>query len=184
VLDSGNIDTVPIYSQLSTNATHGAVINLRSNPGGGGTNSTCGGLSADGGTTCAIPPIGATNSAITAGTAAFGLFVSDGYLDAATALSTGTITAESTYNDGVNVNTAAPTTLHFGMDNTTAEAANGTVPSVYTGNVSSTFGTTLAHTTAPTYRVENTYVFGATAALTTPAGIYTANMSMTATGTF
>jgi len=184
VLDAGTIDTQDIFSQLSTNATHGAVINLRSNPGGGGTNATCGGLSADAGTTCAIPPIGATAAAITAGTAVFGLFVKDGYVNAATPASTGTMPASATYNDGVNTNTAAPTTLHFGMDNSTAQAATGGAYRTYSGNVSSTFGSTLAKSSGPTYRLQNQYVFGATAALTTPAGIYTANMSMTATGTF
>lgn len=183
VLEPSQVNTATIYSQLSTNATHGAVINLRSNPGGSGTNSTCGGLSADGGTTCAIPPVGATAAAIVAGTAAFGLFVSDSYLDAATPASTGTITPSTIYHNASHVDEVTPD-LYYGMDNTTATAPNGTVPNTYSGSVSGTFGSTLATTTGPTYRVENNYVFAATAALTTPAGIYTANMSMTATGTF
>lgn len=183
VLEPSQVDRATIYSQLSTNATHGAIINLRSNPGGSATNSTCGGLSADAGTTCAIPPVGATAAAIVAGTANFGLFVSNSYLDAASAASTGTITPSATYHNAAHVDEITPD-LWYGMDNTTSTALNGTVPSVYSGSVSGTYGSTLAHTTGPVYRVENNYVFAATAALTTPAGIYTANMNMTATGTF
>ena len=75
------------------------------------------------------------------------------------------------------------TQLAFGMDNTTA-TAQVSGQSAYSGSVSGTFGSTLAKSTGPTYRVQNRYIFGATAALTTPAGIYTSNMTMTATGTF
>jgi hypothetical protein len=193
VLDSNNVYTSNLYSQLSTNASSGAVVNLRSNRGTCGTGgpppgvSLPGGLSADGGTFCNIPPInsgsGAGASAMTAGTAAFGLFVSDG---AQGPSGVGSLTATGAYNDGVNVNTASPTTLHFGMDTTTVEAA-GTTPKAAdgaAGSVISTFGSTLCFTNSPTYRVNTTYVFAATAALTTPAGIYTANMTMVATGIF
>jgi hypothetical protein len=51
-------------------------------------------------------------------------------------------------------------------------------------NVTSEFGSTLASSTGPTYLVDTNYVFAATAGLTTPAGIYSANLSMIATGTF
>jgi hypothetical protein len=177
VLDSNNVDTGTIYSQLSTNATHGAVINMRNS------NTSCGGLSADGGTTCAIPAIaGGANtgaSAMTAGTAAFGLFVSNSTADPNGGI--GTITPSPIYHDSSHV--TIPTNLWYGMDTTTA---TGTFAgqSAYTGSVTGTFGSTVASASAPTYRVENTYVFAATAALTTPAGIYTANLSMIATGTF
>jgi hypothetical protein len=176
-LDSNNVDTGTIYSQLSTNATHGAVINMRNS------NTSCGGLSADGGTTCAIPAIaGGANtgaSAMTAGTAAFGLFVSNSTADPNGGI--GTITPSPIYHDSSHV--TIPTNLWYGMDTTTA---TGTFAgqSAYTGSVTGTFGSTVASASAPTYRVENTYVFAATAALTTPAGIYTANLSMIATGTF
>lgn len=184
VLEPSQVDRATIYSQLSTNATHGALITLRSNPGGNTTtNATCGGLSSDAGTTCAIPPVGATAAAIAAGTAAFGLFVSDSYLDAASPAATGTITPHATYHNASHDDEITPD-LWYGMDNSTATAVNGNVANTYSGSVSGTFGSELAHTTGPTYRVENNYVFAATASLTTPAGIYTANMSMTATGTF
>ncbi|MFO0781555.1 MAG: hypothetical protein U0524_01510 [Candidatus Saccharimonadales bacterium] len=175
VLDSGVVDKgdTPIWSQLSTNATHGAVINLRSNW-------ACGGLSADGGTTCAIPPVGDTATIMTPGDAAFGIFVSDSY---GRPEAVGATTPSAAYNDGVNENETDMTQLAFGMDNTTA-TAQVSGQSAYSGSVSGTFGSTLAKSTGPTYRVQNRYIFGATAALTTPAGIYTSNMTMTATGTF
>lgn len=188
VLDAGQVDLTdgtgadvnkPLYSQLSTNATNGAVINLRSNW-------ACGGLSADGGSTCAIPAAGDTPTIFTAGTAAFGLFVGDSFLnnDASSSAATGTITPSAIYNNGVNVDDDNPADLALGMDDTTATAAVGGSQRSYSGSVSGTFGSTVASTTAPVYRVHNKFVFGATAALTTPAGIYTANMTMTATGTF
>jgi hypothetical protein len=160
ILDSSAVDTGTVYSQISTNATHGAVINMRNS------NTTCGGLSADGGTTCAIPPVGSTASAITAGTADFGLFAAAPANDGSTgATGAGSFTVNTNYNDGTH--TTPP--YFYGMNAT---------------NVESTYGDTVVSTTAPCYRVDGAYTFGATAALTTPAGIYTANIAMIATGTF
>ncbi len=178
VLDSNAVDHASIYSQLSTNATNGAVINLHSS------NTACGGLSADGGATCAIPAInsgsGAGASALSAGTAGFGIFVSNSTPDPAGG--TGTITPKAAYHNASH--TTIPSDVWYGMDTTTASGASGSPPATYNGNVTTTFGSTLASASAPVYRVENTYDFGATAALTTPAGIYTANLSMIATGSF
>jgi hypothetical protein len=177
VLDSSAVDVGSIYSQLSTNATSGAVINIHNS------NTSCGGLSANGGTTCAIPPINSGSnagaSAMTAGTAAFGLFVSSSTADPSGGV--GTITPSSIYHNNSHV--TVPTDVWYGMDTATALGA-GTIPATYTGGVTSTFGSTIASASAPVYRVENTYTFAATAALTTPAGIYTANLSMIATGSF
>jgi len=180
ILDDTAVDHDTIFSQISTNATNGAVINLRSNPGGKLSGApTCSGLSADIGVTCAIPAAGATASAIVAGTAEFGLFVSDG---APGTNGTGaTMTPTTIYNDQTN---EGPT-YFYGMDGATAQTANpGGLNRTFTGNVSGTFGSTLAAATGPTYRNQNSYRFAATAALTTPAGLYTANMTMTATGSF
>jgi hypothetical protein len=165
VLDSGAVDTGTINSQLSTNATNGAVVRMRNS------NLTCGGLSADNGTTCAIPAINAgaaTASAMTAGTAAFGLFVSSSTLGTN---GIGALTPTAAYHNGSHV--TVPGDVWYGMDTGTAN-----------DNVTSTFGSTLCSTPSPVYRVNNSYTFAATAALTTPAGIYTANLSMIATGTF
>lgn len=185
VLDSQNVDlsngdetgSDPIYSQLSTNATNGAVINLRSNH-------ACGGLSADGGATCAIPPIGDTADIITAGTAEFGMFVSESFDNIDTGAATGDIIPSSVYHDPANVDESDPTQLALGMDNSTATAAVGGSQRTYSGSVSGPFGSMIASSSGPTYRIHNRYIFGATASLTTPAGIYTANLTMTATGTF
>jgi hypothetical protein len=166
VLDSGAVDTGTIYSQLSTNATNGAVIRLRNS------NLTCGGLSADNGTTCAIPAhnagSGAGASIMNAGTAAFGLFVADSTLGTN---GIGALTPAAAYHNASHV--TVPTDVWYGMDTTTAN-----------NNTTSTFGSTLSDTSSPIYRINTAYTFAATAALTTPAGIYTANLSMIATGTF
>ncbi len=163
-----------LFTQLSTNATHGAVVNIHTST--AACSSNAGGLSADAGATCAIPPINAgagTASGMTAGTAAFGLYVANSTLDVG---GTGSLTPTAAYHNGshTTIPTGATTgDLFFGWDTTTAN-----------NNVISTFGSTMGSTAAPCYRVDNEYVFGATASLTTPAGIYQANMSMIATGTF
>jgi hypothetical protein len=166
ILDSSVVDTDTIHSQLSTNATNGAVVRMRNS------NLSCGGLSADNGTSCPIPAhnggSGAGASALVAGTASFGLFVG------ASSLGTngvGTLTPAAAYHNASH--TTVPSDVWFGMDNTTAN-----------NNVTSTFGSTLCTTSGPIYRVNTAYTFAAAAALTTPAGIYTANLSMIATGTF
>lgn len=167
ILDAQQVDTANVYTQISTNATSGAVINMRNS------NTTCGGLSADSGTTCAIPAINAganTPVGVSAGTAAFGLFVSASSTNTA---GVGTFTPDSRFNDGVNTNLAAPLTIFYGMDTTTSN-----------DNVQSTYGAKIASSTGPVYRVYNNLVFAATAAAATPAGIYTANLSLIATGTF
>ena len=161
ILDNSAVDTGTVYSQISTNATYGAAIAMRDS------NTTCGGLSADGGLTCAIPAnnTGAgTPAAIVAGTAAFGMYVTNGTLGTN---GVGTLTADPNYNDG--------TPTHYGMDTETTTDA---------GSVIGTYGDRVAYTNAPCYRLNNAYTFAATASLTTPAGIYTANMDLIATGTF
>lgn len=198
VLDANTVDLANVWTQLSTNATHGAVINMRNNnltctgP-AGYTGAVGGGLSADGGTTCAIPPTNngaATPAALPAGTASFGLFACS-YTPAVGVGTVGTLAATAPYNDGTHVSTCnnagnnpTPSTVFFGMDNTTATAAGGVVPATYNGAVAGLFGSSVATTTAPVYRADDRYMFAATASLTTPAGVYTANLSMIATGTF
>lgn len=157
-LDSSVIDTATIYSQLSTNAGSGAIVRIRNS------NSSCGGLSLDGGTTCGIPPTnGGSNvtpnsaaTAMQAGTAAFGLAVSSG----------SGVTASAPY-------TGATATNYYGMDTTTAGA-----------NVTTTYGGQVMSCAGPVNNVTNTWTFAATASNTTPSGIYTANIVAIATGTF
>jgi hypothetical protein len=176
ILDTSAVDAGFIYTDLSTNATHGAVINMRNS------NTTCtgpggaGGLSADGGTTCAIPPVngGAVGPvAINHGTAAFGMWC--GAYAVSGAGTTGTVNCTSDYNDGVHIPVGTNVSnVDYGMD---------TVGTGF-GSVIGTYGSEVAATTTPTFNAFDEYVFGATAGLTTPAGIYTAALSLVATGTF
>lgn len=162
VLNASAVDTNQVYSQLSTNALHGAVIKAH-------LNNACGGLSRDGGTTCDIPAVNSgasTPAAITAGTAAFGMMVQNG------TGGTGTITADPNYNDGTD--TTCDDTAFFGMD-TTSTGGN---------NVVGTFGDLAASSTTAVNNVNNLFCFGATASNITPAGLYSADISLIATGTF
>jgi hypothetical protein len=51
-------------------------------------------------------------------------------------------------------------------------------------NVSSTYGSIIQTSTAPSANSTSTLTFGATASATTPAGLYTATMVLVCTGTF
>jgi len=176
-IDNSQIDTASAFMQLSTNATHGAIIRMHSS-----NSCTNGGLSADGGADCSVPGVGATAGQLAAavpntGGANFGLFVGAGYTTTGVAASTGVITPSATYNDGTgtltNLPVPAPGDIHFGMDNNTTTG----VESAYGNQIASTGG-------APCNTVNSQLVFGAIASLTTPAGIYQANESLIATGTF
>lgn len=172
ILDTTAVDIGKIWTDLSTNATHGAVIDMRNSnltctgPGGAG------GLSADGGTTCAIPPVASGASGvvpIAAGTAAFGMWC--GPYAVSGAGTTGSLACTTNFND--TVHTASSPPIYYGM------YTNGG-----TGGVVGPYGATVASASGPTYNDYLEYVFGATASLTTPAGIYNADLSLIATGTF
>ena len=204
ILDSGNVDYGTVFSQISTNASNGAVIAMRNS------NSTCtndggatfpSGLSADAGATCAIPGSGSTAVSIVAGVAKFGMFAWD--TQPAGASSVGSITPTATYHDNAHkaftvngvasnnfnaVTTAAdpivPTDVFYGMDYTTAVGTDVAAQHTQFGNVRTTFGSIVGSCTGPVFRVNGAYTFAATASLTTPAGVYTANLDLIATGTF
>jgi hypothetical protein len=116
---------------------------------------TCGGLSSDGGTTCSIPAAGATPVTLTNTNGGFGLYVNAG------SGGTGTVTPNANYNDG--------TSTHYAMNTT---------------NVTSTYGDAIESSSAPVSSVNNQLTFAAIAKATTPAGVYTATMTLIATGTF
>lgn len=185
ILDNNQADTASIWSQLSTNATNGAVIDLVNS------NVTCGGLSADNGVTCAIPAVNGGAAIATApnaieanaGTAAFGMFASTS--SPATGGGVGSITPNAPYHTAGHAKQEVPTDpdTYYGMDTTTTQV-NGNTPATTPGNVKTKFGSIVASTASPAYHINNKYIFAATAALTTPAGIYAANLSMIATGTF
>lgn len=152
VIDSTQVDnnssTTPTYTQISTNAQSGAIVRLKNS-------NTCGGLSSDGGTTCAIPAAGATPITLTNTNGGFGLYVNAG------SGGTGTVTPNANYNDG--------TSTHYAMNTT---------------NVTSAYGDAIESSSAPVSSVNNQLTFAAISKATTPAGVYTATMTLIATGTF
>lgn len=184
VISNEQIDTASAFMQISTNATHGAVIRMKAGNSCSGTGNNAG-LSVDGGANCAIPGIDntAAGQLVTAtpntGNAAFGLFVNTGYLTTGVSASTGSIVPDPNYNDGTHTTTTnLPTPLvndlYYGMDNTTD-----------TLGVASTYGDKIADTgDAPCNTVNAQLVFAAIASLTTPAGIYQGSENLIATGTF
>ena len=154
ILDSSVVDTDDAYFQISTNALTGATVRMKSR-------NACanGGLSRDGGTTCPIAGLGTTGAGpttFTAATALFGLHITS------VAGGTGTVAPELDY-DGT-------TSTNYGM--------NGTA-------VTSTYGDPIANTSGTaTADVNSLLTFGAQASVTTPAGVYSVNESLIATGTF
>jgi hypothetical protein len=157
VLDSTAVDTDTAHFQISTNALTGAVVRMKSH-------NACinGGLSRDGGATCPIPGIGAF-ALPSASTALFGLHLTT------VAGGTGTVTADSDYDGN-----AQPT--FYGMGNTTIGGTNDPT-STYGADIATTTGTASAN-------VNELMTFAAQASVTTPAGVYSANESLIATGTF
>jgi len=116
----------------------------------------CGGLSRDGGAVCDIPAV--NSGAATA--AAITQGVAEFGLRCTTS---GSLIAQAPYAHATN----------FGMDTVTGAE-----------NVTTTYGDTILSSATALNNVESTLTYGATASLTTPAGIYTATMDLIATGTF
>jgi hypothetical protein len=119
---------------------------------------TCAGLSRDGGTTCHLAAIGATGSTLASPVSPdgqFGMYVNDS-------------------GGATDLDNEAPydTVGTYAFDDTSADG------------VDSTYGDIITQSTVPLDSVENTLVFGARASSTTPAGLYTAQLLVTATGTF
>lgn len=167
ILENNVIDVSSAWLQISTNATTGATIRMKA------TNSCPqGGLTTDPtGADCSkIPGNASTPTVFAANTAAFGAYVTNGALTAGVSTSSGTLNASSTYNDGTN---DGYNDHVFAMDTTTAN-----------NNVTSTYGSVIAQSLAPLSQVNLRIDFGATAGLTTPAGIYKGGENLIATGTF
>jgi len=158
-LDSSQPDTGNAWMQLSTNAAYGVVVRLKDT-----TPNNCGGLERTGATVCDIAPAGDTALAISGGVAKFGLRLS-GEQSAPHAASTSASTLSSTapYNDASN----------YAFDNTTS------------GNtVSGTYGSSIASTSGAVANRNILLNFAASAAPTTPAGVYKATLNLIATGTY
>lgn len=170
VLTPEQVWTGEDYFQLSTNATNGATIYMHSS-------NSCGGLSADGGSHCPIEAAGDYsgnsgetsaydfNTAATDDVALFGVRLgdsSDGTDGSANGV--GSLTDVSTYNDGNSTD--------YGLDDSATTGVTGT------------YGNEIASTTSSCYLLNDSIVFAATSSLSTPAGIYSTNISLIATGNF
>jgi hypothetical protein len=161
-LDTGHVSTAKDYAQISTNAAHGAIVNLQSD------STSCGGLYRDAtnkSTTCGIGPQATSGNTISIGNALFGLTV--GSQVAATGG-----TADGTFQKAQGSN--YDSTKYF-MD----YAAGNTT------GVTSPYGSPLLDTNSTEVQNQNVPItFGASTSNSTPAGIYRANLNMIATGTF
>lgn len=158
-LTTGDVSTGSAYMQISSNAVSGVTVFMKSS-------NACGGLSRNGGTTCEIAPMNnATVAApLLAGTALFGVQVSGHTAASGAGTPTGVITPTAPYNG---------TTTNYGMNN-----ASG-------ATVSSTFGSPIADTAAaPSSNLNSMLTFAASAAGTTPAGVYSAKLTLVAVGTY
>ncbi|HET6924750.1 MAG TPA: hypothetical protein VFH39_02905 [Candidatus Saccharimonadales bacterium] len=174
VIDNSQVDASLAFMQASTNATNGMTIRMKAT-------NTCtnGGLSSTGGANCSINGVGGTTPATgVPGTTFFGLFVSPSTTTSGVATSTGTLVPDPNYNGGACTIALVNTTCKFGMDDSA------------TSGVISTYGDVIASSavadggTGPISQLNSKLLFGATAGLTVPAGIYTGSESLIATGTF
>lgn len=161
-LNAQNVSTGTVNTQISTNAVSGAVIRLKSSA------SDCGGLVRAGAASntagCGIAP--ALNTGISAGQAKFGVRTG-AVTDSATVTdASGTLQAVSgsNYNDTTYV-------LNYAAGNATG--------------ITSVFGDPFLDTNnAPINNKNMALTFGASVSNNTPAGLYSANLSMIATGKF
>lgn len=154
-LTPGVVSTGSLYTQISTNAAHGATVRLKSSV-------ACGGLKRMGVATCDILP--ALTGGVTGTSAKFGV---------KTATATGT--------DGNATGTLQPVDLS-GYNNTTY--ALNYLANNSTG-VTSPYGDPFLDTDgAPANNQNMQLTFAASATNDTPAGLYSADISMIATGKF
>lgn len=154
-LDDQTLSTGNVYTQISTNASRGAVVNLKSNA------TDCGGL-LRGGTQdpedrCNIAPALAAD--FEAGDGKFGLRTTT------VAGGTGTFQPSTFY----------ATNTEYRMNYISGNATGVTSP----------YGDPFLNTdNQPATNKKMTVTFGATAAPGTPAGLYSADINLVATGTF
>lgn len=156
-LSDAEISTADLHTLLSTNAATGAVVSLKSSALG------CGGLKrANAPTACDIAP--ALKTGITSGDAKFGVMTAD-----ATDLNAESIGVYQPYLDsGYNNSTYA---LNFAANDSTG--------------VTSVFGDLLLDTNGlPANGKKMKLTFGASISSNTPAGLYSTDLSLIATGRF
>jgi len=164
-LDAQHLSTGDIYTQISTNAVGGAIVNLKSNTDG------CGGLvragAASNAAGCGIAPAGVDSSFTpsSAGTAKFGV-------KTATAVGVG-----SNFNGTFQPYSPGGPIYNSTNYNLKYVAGDGS-------GVTSTYGDPFLETTGPANNMGMTLTFGASIANNTPAGLYSADLSLIATGKF
>lgn len=153
----GAVSTGTLYTQISTNAVTGAVVNLKSG-------NDCGGLKRADVSTCDIAPVGLLDpTGIAAGQARFG--VKTGTVSSAVgADANGTIRPVGTYS---------PTVFALNYVNTKASGVTSPIgdPFLDTNN-------------APVNNKNMDITFGASVTNSTPAGNYSTSLTMIATGKF
>lgn len=157
-LSSTAVSTGNLYTQISTNAASGAVVNLKSA-------TSCGGLQRGGAAGCDIAPA-LTTGGINAGDAKFGLTV-------------GT-SAAATTGTSINARGAVAPSGSYSSSvyqfNYVAGGASG---------VTSPIGDPILNTAnAPANNMNTPITFGVSIANNTPAGNYSTSLSMIATGKF
>ena len=168
VLDQASVNYAAVestfaYAQLSTNAQSGAVVTYYADE-LKVTGATCSGTSS---TDQCINEAGATESTIVAGTEEFGMWalrVSDGI--------TSNLTVAANYDNDAGVGTPA----------NYADDEYAFIPLATTTLASSTAGATVSDRVLDSEQL--TINFVATAAATTPSGLYQTTMTFVATGTF
>lgn len=159
-LDSAHVSTGNIYSQISTNASNGAVVNLKSA-------TSCGGLKRVEATACDIAPAGTTD--ITAGQAKFGVKVASAADPNSGTNSTGTYEIAN-----------ASTTPYYSASIFKLNYVSGDA-----SGITSAYGDPILDTnSAPVNNKNVQLTFGASAANNTPAGTYSTDLSLIATGKF
>lgn len=153
------VSTGSVFTQLSTNAVHGAVVNLKSSA------TNCGGLLLLGDTShCYIAAAGTTGT-IGNGDAKFGIKLGASSGTSGVTAASGTLQAASANYDTSNFR------LNGATDNSTG--------------VTSAYGDPIINSNSLPVNNQNMEItFGASANSATPAGTYSANLSMIATGTF
>lgn len=154
-LSPSAISTGIIYTQLSTNAASGAIVRLKSS-------TDCGGLKRLGATVCDIAPV--LQTAFTAGQAKFG--VKTGTVSTTGSTPIGTL--QPVVGSGYNATDYA---LNYLANNTSG--------------ITSTYGDPILDTNDEPANGQNMpLTFGASITDNTPAGLYSTDLSLIATGKF
>lgn len=162
-LSPDTVSAKPVYTQITTNAVGGAIVSLKSSA------SDCGGLvragAADNAAGCGIKPalLADVFSDATTGKALFGV-------------------KTSTATDGTGGEGDYVPVGNYGNTNYLMNFTSGANPST---GVTSPYGDQFLTTSgAPAINKNMTLTFGAQAANNTPAGSYSASLSLIATGKF